>query len=33
MGGVPAEADVQQVVAYAAQLGVRQASLLYPEGR
>ena len=33
MGGVPAEADVQQVVAYAVQLGVRRAFLLYPEAR
>ena len=33
MGGVPAEANVQQVVAYAVQLGVRRAFLLYPEAR
>ena len=33
MGGLPAEADVQQVVAYAVQLGVRRALLLYPEAR
>ena len=33
MGGVPTEADVQQVVAYAVQLGVRKAFLLYPEAR
>ena len=33
MGGVPAEANVQQVVAYAVQLGVRRAFFLYPEAR
>jgi hypothetical protein len=30
MGGAPMERDIQQVVAYAVQLGVRRAFLLYP---
>ena len=31
VGGAPVESDIQQVVAYAVQLGVRRAFLLYPD--